>query len=145
MSAIFARPASRRFDGQLLPQGQDPVRAQYEAYPYAARDAGEEARRLIQGSPSHILEIDHYVYAGRRDCRLPFRALIAGGGTGDGAIMLAQHLADRLGPAEVLFLGLSSASLAIPQPRSKAPRLSFISFHIRPISILQRSPLPLYH
>jgi hypothetical protein len=68
----------------------DELRAQYEAYPYPARDPADEAKRLITGSPSHIVEIDHYVFGGRRDWSKPFRALIAGGGTGDGAIMLAR-------------------------------------------------------
>ena len=62
----------------------DPVRAQYEAYPYPARDPADERKRLIAGSPSHLLEINHYLFAGRRDFTHPFRALFAGGGTGDG-------------------------------------------------------------
>jgi hypothetical protein len=36
--------------------------AQYEAYPYPARDPAEEARRLVIGSPSHLREIDHWVF-----------------------------------------------------------------------------------
>ena len=39
--------------------------AQYEAYPYPARDPAEEARRLVVGSPSHLREIDHWVFGGR--------------------------------------------------------------------------------
>ena len=80
----------------------DPIRRQYEAYPYPARDPADERLRLITGSPSHIDEVNHYVFGGRRDWAQPFRALIAGGGTGDGAIMLAQQLADRGTPAEVV-------------------------------------------
>ena len=77
----------------------DPVQAQYEAFPYPLRDPADEKRRLIDGSPSNLKEIDHYVFAGRRDFARPFRALVAGGGTGDGLIMLAQQLADRGTPA----------------------------------------------
>ena len=33
--------------------------AQYEAYPYPARDPRDEAKRLVVGSPSHLREIDH--------------------------------------------------------------------------------------
>ena len=72
----------------------DAVRRQYEAYPYPPRDPADEARRLVTGSPSHLLEIDHYLFAGRRDFVHGFRALIAGGGTGDATVMLAQQLAD---------------------------------------------------
>ena len=45
----------------------DRVRDQYEAYPYPPRDPRDEAKRLIEGSPSHLLEINHYVFAGRRN------------------------------------------------------------------------------
>ena len=69
--------------------GDQLVHDQYEAYPYPARDPEDEAHRLITGSPSHILEIEHFIFAGGRASNL--RALVAGGGTGDGAIMLAQQ------------------------------------------------------
>ncbi|MBI1776575.1 MAG: class I SAM-dependent methyltransferase [Proteobacteria bacterium] len=116
-----------------MTRDNDPVRAQYETYPYPPRDPRDESKRLIEGSPSHLLEIDHYIYAGKRDWRLPFRALIAGGGTGDGAIMLAQHLADRAVPAAVNYIDLSSASLAVAKARAKARGLANISFEQRAI------------
>ncbi len=106
----------------------DAVAAQYEAYPYPARDPAEEARRLITGSPSRLLEIRHYLYGGRA---LPagFRALVAGGGTGDGTIMLAQQLAHAGVPgAEVVYLDLSAASRAICTARAEARGLSNIRF-----------------
>lgn len=106
----------------------DPVRAQYEAYPYPARDPRDEAKRLITGSPSHLLEIGHYVFAGRRDWSRPFRALFAGGGTGDGAIMLAQQLADRGCPAEVVHLDLSAASRAVAEARARVRGLANMRF-----------------
>ncbi len=104
------------------------VRAQYEAYPYPPRDPRDEAKRLIEGSPSHLLEINHYVFAGRRDFRQPFRALIAGGGTGDGTIMLAQHLADRGCPAEIVYLDVSSAARSIAEARARQRNLTNIHF-----------------
>lgn len=107
----------------------DAVKAQYEAYPYPRRDPRDEARRLVVGSPSHLAEIDHYLFAGRRDWTRPFRALVAGGGTGDGLIMLAQHLKDRGTPAEVHYLDLSQASRAIAEARAQARGLDFIRFH----------------
>lgn len=106
----------------------DTVRAQYEAYPYPARDPADEAKRLITGSPSHLAEINHYVFAGRRDFRQPFRALVAGGGTGDGLIMLAQHLADANVPAEIVYLDLSSASRATAEARARQRGLTCIDF-----------------
>ncbi len=98
----------------------DPVRRQYEALPYPRRDPADEARRLIEGSPSHPVEIDHFLFRGRRDWTRPFRALVAGGGTGDGLIMLAQKLADIGCPAEITYLDLSEASRAVAEARAAA-------------------------
>jgi SAM-dependent methyltransferase len=106
----------------------DRVRAQYDAYPYPPRDPRDEAKRLIEGSPSHLLEINHYLFAGRRDFRQPFRALVAGGGTGDGTIMLAQHLADRGCPAEIVYLDVSTAARSIAEARAQQRHLQFIRF-----------------
>lgn len=106
----------------------DPLIEQYEAYPYPARDPADEAKRLIEGSPSHLLEINHYIFAGGRDFRQPFRALVAGGGTGDATIMLAQHLKDAGCPAEVVYLDLSTASRAIAEARAKVRGLDNIRF-----------------
>ncbi|HET7409780.1 MAG TPA: class I SAM-dependent methyltransferase [Paracoccaceae bacterium] len=102
----------------------DPVRRQYEALPYPERDPADEARRLIEGSPSHPVEIDHFLFRGRRDWSRPFRALVAGGGTGDGLVMLAQKLADIGCPAELTYLDLSAASRAVAEARMAARGLS---------------------
>ncbi|MBX6320773.1 MAG: class I SAM-dependent methyltransferase [Rhodospirillaceae bacterium] len=106
----------------------DPVRAQYERYPYPARDPRDERKRLIEGYPSHLVEVNHYVFAGARDFTRPFRALVAGGGTGDGAIMLAQHLADRGCPAEVVYLDISAASRRIAEARAAERGLANLRF-----------------
>ena len=112
-----------------------PVRDQYEAYPYPARDPTDERTRLIAGSPSNLAEIDHYVFAGRADFATPFRALIAGGGTGDAAIMLAQQLGDRArergtaAPGEVVYLDLSGAARGIAEARARERGLTNIAFH----------------
>jgi SAM-dependent methyltransferase len=98
----------------------DPVRRQYEALPYPERDPADEAKRLIEGSPSHPVEIDHFLFHGRRDWSRPFRALVAGGGTGDGLVMLAQKLADIGCPAEITYLDVSQASRAVAEARMAA-------------------------
>jgi len=107
----------------------DDVRAQYEALPYPPRDPREEAVRLITGTPSHILEVNHYLFAGRLNFNRPFRALVAGGGTGDACIMLAQQLADRRCPGEVVYLDLSTASREICEARASIRGLRNITFH----------------
>ena len=106
----------------------DPVLAQYEAYPYPARDPRDEAKRLVTGSPSSLPEVNHYLFAGRRDFARPFRALAAGGGTGDAAIMLAQQLADAGGPGEVVHLDISASSRGIAEARAEARGLTNIRF-----------------
>lgn len=117
----------------------DAVQAQYEAYPYPSRDPREEAKRLIVGSPSDLREINHYLYRGALDLRRPLRALVAGGGTGDAAIMLAQQLANatldagvRLRPGEqhheVVYLDLSAAARRVAEARAAARGLANIRF-----------------
>jgi SAM-dependent methyltransferase len=107
----------------------DAVHRQYEDLPYPQRNPEDERNRLIIGSPSHILEIDHYLYAGGRDWTKPFRALVAGGGTGDALIMLAQQLADRGCRAEIHYLDLSAASRAVAESRARIRCLDGIEFH----------------
>ncbi|NIA68152.1 methyltransferase [Pelagibius litoralis] len=120
----------------------DSVRDQYEAYPYPSRDPAEEATRLVVGSPSNLMELNHYLYAGRRDFSRPFRALVAGGGTGDAAIMLAQQLSDAAQAGtgspgsnpgakrggEVVYLDLSQSSRSVAEARAGARGLTNIRF-----------------
>jgi SAM-dependent methyltransferase len=106
----------------------DPVLEQYEGYPYPRRNPQEESKRLIEGSPSHLKEVDHYVFGGRRDFTRPIRVLVAGGGTGDGLVMLAQHLADAKAPAEIVYLDLSGAARRIAEARARVRGLDGIRF-----------------
>ena len=106
----------------------EPVHQQYEALPYPPRDPRDEARRLMTGSPSRLIEIDHYIYGGRLDFARRFRALIAGGGTGDATIMLAQQLADARIDAEVVYLDWSKAARQIVEARAAVRKLTNIKF-----------------
>ncbi|MDP6787645.1 MAG: methyltransferase [Rhodospirillales bacterium] len=106
----------------------DRVRAQYKALPYPERDPADEAKRLVTGSPSHLAEVNHFVFAGRRDFSLSFRALVAGGGTGDGAIMMAQQLSDAGDGGTVIYTDPSRAARAIAEARAEARRLANIEF-----------------
>ncbi len=102
--------------------------AQYEAYPYPARDPREEAKRLIIGSPSHLREIDYWVFGATRPRSTSLRALIAGGGTGDGTIMLAVHLARSGRPGRVTYLDRSIAAMKTAQARAAARGLTNIDW-----------------
>ncbi len=106
----------------------DTLRAQYEAYPYPARNPADEKKRLITGSPSHVDEVNHFVFGGRLDHGKPLNVLVAGGGTGDGTIMIAQQLADVGNPGRVTYLDLSDAAREIAEARAKARGLTNIDF-----------------
>lgn len=104
------------------------LREQYEHYPYPPRDPADEAKRLITGSPSHIIEIEHHILGGRRDRSKSFRVLVAGGGTGDATVMLAsQHAAAGI-DAEIVHLDISAASSAIASARIDARKLTNTRF-----------------
>lgn len=106
----------------------DKVQQQYEAYPYPARDPDDEAKRLIVGSPSNPVEVDHMIFGGKRNWKKPFRALFAGGGTGDALIMMAQKLTTAKCPAEITYLDMSTASRQVAEARAKARGLKNITF-----------------
>ena len=104
------------------------ITEQYDAYPYPARDPADEAKRLITGSPSHPLEIDHFLFSGRRDWSQPFHALVAGGGTGDALIQMAQVLTSAGKPFEITYLDLSPKAREIAEGRALARGLQNINF-----------------
>lgn len=104
------------------------VRDQYEAYPYPARDPGDEAKRLITGSPSLPVEMDHWLWGGQRDWAQPLRVLMAGGGTGDGLVQLAQLLHSAGKAYQIIYVDLSTASRKIAEARIKARSLLNVRF-----------------
>lgn len=104
------------------------VQEQYEDFPYPPRDPEDERKRLIVGSPSNLDEINHYIFDGKRSFDKPFRALIAGGGTGDAAIMMAQQLSDAGTGGSVTYLDLSQASRAVAEARAAIRGLTNIEF-----------------
>ena len=102
--------------------------AQYEAYPYPQRDPREEAKRLIVGSPSHLREIDHWIFGARRPATAPLRALMAGGGSGDGTTMLAQQMAWAGRAGEVVWLDRSATARGVAEARAAARGLGNLRF-----------------
>ncbi len=101
----------------------DRLAALYEAQPYPARDKRDEAKRLVVGSPGHLREIEYWLFGGRWP-QHGLRALFAGGGTGDGAIMLAQQLVTENRPGSVTWLDRSEAALRIAQARAETRHLT---------------------
>ncbi len=109
----------------------DSLRAQYESFPYPERDPRDERKRLFVGSPSHLREIDHWCFGAARPSSTPLRALIAGCGTGDAAIMLATQLEQAGRPGHVLCIDRSEAALRIARERAEVRGLGNIAFEKR--------------
>ncbi|MBV7395776.1 class I SAM-dependent methyltransferase [Mameliella sediminis] len=104
------------------------VKEQYESYPYPERRPEDEKKRLISGSPSHPLEIDHYLFGGQRDWSKPLKVLVAGGGTGDALIQIAQMMTSAGAPYEITYVDLSTASREVAEARAKVRGLTGITF-----------------
>ena len=115
--------------------------AQYEAFPYPRRDPRDEAKRLIAGSPGHLREVDHWVFGATRAASRPLRVLVAGGGSGDAAIMLAQMLAQEGRPGTVTWLDRSEAALKVAQARAAVRGLGNIVWERRSLLDLADSGL----
>ncbi|OSQ49024.1 class I SAM-dependent methyltransferase [Thalassospira alkalitolerans] len=112
---------SEKIDKADDPETSDKTRAQYESFPYPARDAKDEDKRLVVGSPGNWDEVVHFVFGGRDPSakNKKIRILVAGGGTGDGLVMLAQQARDRKVKAEIVYIDLSTASREIAEARIK--------------------------
>lgn len=93
------------------------VRRQYEDYPYPARDPADEKKRLIRTMLDGLPQINHYGFRGRRDVHAGLRVLVAGGGTGDSLVYLAEQL--RESDATLVYLDLSEASMAVARARAR--------------------------
>lgn len=108
-------------------QSDAKVQDQYENYPYPKRDPKDEALRLVILPQEYLPRINHHLFRGLQTFGPDFRALVAGGGTGDHAIFLAEQLRERGG--KVVYLDLSAASRAIAEARASARGLTNLEFH----------------
>ena len=112
------------------------VKQQYEHLPYPPRDPADDARVLRQSTPTCLLAINHHCFAGQKDFRSGFRCLVAGGGTGDALIFLAEQL--RNYDAEVVYLDFSSAARRIAEERARVRGLNNIRWVTASIMELPR-------
>lgn len=99
------------------------VRNQYEDYPYPQRDPEDERSRLITTKLDSLAEINHFGFQGRANFH-GFRVLVAGGGTGDATIYLAEQLREFGG--EVVYVDISEASMEIARERARIRALDNI-------------------
>lgn len=102
------------------------VREQYEALPYPPRDPGDEKTRLVRTWLDDLAMVNHYCFSGKQTFRNRFRVLIAGGGTGDSTIFLAEQL--RHTDAEIVHLDISRAAIEVAQQRAQVRGLDNISW-----------------
>lgn len=93
------------------------VRDQYEDYPYPYRDPQEEKNHLTRGACEAVGTMGHFLFNGKLNIDENFHALVAGGGTGDAIVYLAEQLRDT--KAQLTYLDLSSASMEIAKERLK--------------------------
>src|SRR5262249_19244677 len=97
---------------------EDPrVRQQYERFPYPERKPEDEKGRLIGTWLDDLRMVNHHCFRGADSFNDGFRVLVAGGGTGDGTIFLAEQLRDLR--AEVVHLDVSRAAMDIARERAR--------------------------
>ena len=93
------------------------VQDQYLDYPYPLRDPENDKTKIMRMQGDFLAEINHSLYKGKKDFS-GFRALVAGGGTGDSTVWLAKQLMEYP-DTEVVYLDFSKASMAIAEQRAK--------------------------
>ncbi|WP_417815770.1 class I SAM-dependent methyltransferase [Thalassospira alkalitolerans] len=102
------------------------VRELYEQFPYPLRDPQEEKDRLLMPPMDTLSRVNHYGFAGRKNVDAGFRALVAGGGTGDSMVWLAEQLRDCGG--QVTYLEPSQASTQVARARAEARGLVNVTY-----------------
>jgi ubiquinone/menaquinone biosynthesis C-methylase UbiE len=102
------------------------VRNQYEAYSFPKRDPEMERQRLISCEMDMLGRVNHFGFAGRQSFGPGFRALVAGGGTGDSAVFLAHQLKPRGG--RVTYLDMSAHSMSVAKQRAAVRGLDNIDW-----------------
>ena len=102
------------------------VRDQYEDYPYPHRTPEDEKHRLLTTFTDALALMNYHCFEGKESFDRNFRVLMAGGGTGDGTIYLAEQLKHT--NAEIVHLDISSASISIAQQRAHIRGLKNITF-----------------
>jgi len=107
------------------------VRDMYEDYPFPLRDPRDEQKRLLVAEQESLGKLNHFCFGGRQDFGGGFRVLVAGGGTGDHTIFLAEQL--RHYDAAVTYVDISESSLNIAKERARIRNLDNIEWHHRSI------------
>lgn len=104
------------------------VRSQYERYPYPFRDPDSEVRGKTKTVANSLPLMGHYLFRGNSLRFKKFRALVAGGGTGDATVHLAEQLAAVRSEGEIVHLDISTQSIDIARRRVEKLRLHNVRF-----------------
>ncbi len=104
-----------------------PVKDQYEAYPYPMRNPQDELKTLWSTYGCSLPEMNYYCFGGKQTFQDGFRVLDAGGGTGDSTIFLAEQLRN-IPNSQVVYADISTASMDIAKERAKIRGLTNITF-----------------
>ena len=107
-------------------KGLKEVQEHYLDYPYPLRNPEDDKTRLLKVYGDYLGEINHWLFEGKKDFKKGFRVLIAGGGTGDSTVYLAEQLKGT--DAEVIYLDFSKNSMAIAQKRAEYRGLTNITW-----------------
>jgi SAM-dependent methyltransferase len=102
------------------------VRNQYEALPYPFREVARERGILYGNEALSLSALSHVNWAGKRDLRENARFLIAGHGTGDTLIFLAEQL--RGHKADIIGIDISQKSAEIARERLAKRGLNNVQF-----------------
>lgn len=102
------------------------VREHYENYPYPPIDPEEERERLYMPILEAFDRMNYFAFEGRRNFNDGFRVLVAGGGTGDAIIALAEQLRDT--NADVYYIDMSESSMALAKKRAEIRGLTNITW-----------------
>lgn len=116
------------------------VREQYEAYPYPPRNPEDERTRLENCWHDFLELINFYCFKGRNNFAGPFRVLVAGGGTGDQTIFLAEQLRFNRN-AEIVHVDISARATEIARRRAEVRRLTNITWVCKSVLDLPSSSL----
>jgi SAM-dependent methyltransferase len=92
------------------------VRNQYENFPYPPINPEDDKKRLYMPVHEAFDALNYYCFGGMRDFSKPFRALVAGGGTGDAITALAEQFRDNP-QAELVYVDMSTASMEVAKKR----------------------------
>lgn len=102
------------------------VRNQYEELPYPERKPLDEMKRILMPMFDGIDRINHICHGGEKDFTRDSRILIAGGGTGDVTIFLAEQMRDT--DCEIVYLDMTQASMNVARERADIRGLENITW-----------------